>query len=124
MKLNFKRFISGILSLSMLTSAVPSVAVFAENDSECYPYTFFAASSNEGAITINASNFCVNGNIATNGTVFSSGNMNVNGTIQENASEEMIYILKKLTAIPLQINNNHIQKPSAEYSQQLQKKKL
>lgn len=56
----------------------------------------FAASDIEGAITINANNFCMNGNIATNGTIASSGNMNVNGTKTENAGEEMIYILKKL----------------------------
>ena len=60
-----------------------------------YPYTLFAGSSEEGAITVNAGNFCVNGNVATNGTTRSSGNMNINGTKTENAGEETIYILKK-----------------------------
>lgn len=56
----------------------------------------FAASDTEGAITINANNFCANGNIATNGTIVSSGNVSVNGTRTENANEEMLYIQKKL----------------------------
>ena len=114
MKLNFKRFLSGILSITILTSAIPSVAVFAENDSECYPYTLFAASSNEGAITVNAGNFCVNGNVATNGTIFSSGNMNVNGTVQENANEEMIYILKKLNYS--YFNGDNVDRYTNDYS--------
>lgn len=42
-----------------------------------YPYTIFAESDENGAITINADNFCINGNIATNGTIVSSGNMNI-----------------------------------------------
>ncbi len=56
----------------------------------------FAASSDDGAITVNAGNFCVNGNAATNGTIVSSGNMNINGTRTEHANESMLYVLKKL----------------------------
>lgn len=93
---NFKRLLSGVLSAVMTVSAVPIVSANAEESTEPYPYTMFAASSDEGAITINANNFCVNGNVATNGTIVSSGNMNINGTRTENANEEMIYILKKL----------------------------
>ena len=36
----------------------------------------YAASSDEGAITVNAGNLCINGNVATNGTIVSSGNIN------------------------------------------------
>lgn len=61
-----------------------------------YPYTLFAASSEEGAITVNAGNFCVNGNVAANGTIVSSGNMNINGTKPENADLDMIYIFDKI----------------------------
>ncbi len=93
---NFKRLLSGVLSAVIAFSAVPIVSANAEESTEPYPYTLFAASSDEGAITINANNFCVNGNVATNGTIVSSGNMNINGTRTENANEEMIYILKKL----------------------------
>ena len=95
-KNNFKRILSGIMSVAMAATLLPSLPAVAEEAAEKYPYTMFAASDTEGAITINANNFCVNGNIATNGTIVSSGNMNVNGTKTENADEEMIYILKKL----------------------------
>ena len=84
------------MSAAMAATLLPSLPAVAEEAAEKYPYTMFAASDTEGAITINANNFCVNGNIATNGTIVSSGNMNVNGTKTENADEEMIYILKKL----------------------------
>lgn len=93
----FKRILSGVLSAVMAVSAVPIVSAHAEENAEPYPYTMFAASSDEGAITINANNVCVNGNIATNGTIVTtSPNFNVNGTKTENANEEMLYIQKKL----------------------------
>lgn len=77
----------------MTVSAIPFVSAHAEESTstEPYPYAMFAASSDEGAITVNADNFCVNGNVATNGTIVSSGNMNVNGTRTETAKESMIY---------------------------------
>ena len=66
---------------------------------ECYPYTLFAGSSDEGAITINADSFCVNGDIATNGTIVSSGNININGARKESAKERVVSIFKKLKKI-------------------------
>ena len=62
----------------------------------CYPYTMFAASSDEGAITINADNFCVNGDIATNGTILFSGNKKVNGKKIENAGLKPFYLFDKI----------------------------
>ncbi len=97
MKPIFKRMLSGLLSLAMTVSAVPIVSAHAEESTEPYPYTMFAASNSDGSITINANNVCVNGNIATNGTIVTtSPNFNVNGTKTESANEEMIYIQKKL----------------------------
>lgn len=96
MKPIIKRMLSGVLSAAMTISATPLVSVHADENTNFYPYTMFAASSDEGAITVNAGNFCVNGNVATNGTIVSSGNMNINGTRTEYAGEDMIYILKKL----------------------------
>ncbi|MCM1316440.1 MAG: hypothetical protein NC244_13840, partial [Alistipes senegalensis] len=95
LKSKFKRTLSGLLSMAIVATIVPYFPVSAE-DSEKYPYIMFAASDAEGAITINANNFCVNGNVATNGTIVSSGNVSVNGTMTENANEEMLYIQKKL----------------------------
>ena len=86
-KNNFKRILSGIMSVAMAATLLPSLPAVAEDAAEKYPYTMFAASDTEGAITINANNFCVNGNIATNGTIVSNGNLNVNGTKTENAGK-------------------------------------
>ena len=66
----FKRIISGVLSAVMTVSAVPIVSANAEESIEPYPYTMFAASNSDGAITINTDNVCINGSIATNGAMF------------------------------------------------------
>ncbi len=50
----FKRILSGMLSAVMTVSAVPIVSANAEESIEPYPYTMFAASSDDGAITVNA----------------------------------------------------------------------
>ena len=96
MKPIIKRMLSGVLSVAMTISAIPFVSVHADENTNPYPYTMFAASSDEGAITVNAGNFCVNGNVATKGTIVSSGNMNINGTRTENADESMIFIFDKI----------------------------
>ena len=96
MKTHLKRLFSGALSIVMAISAIPVVSAHDEENNEPYPYTMFAASDAEGAITVNAGNFCVNGNVATNGTIVSSGNVNVNGTRTENAEKFMIFIYDKI----------------------------
>lgn len=99
LKNNLKRILSGVMSFAVTASIIPCFPAFADEqtESEKYPYTMFAASNTEGAITINADNVCINGSIATNGTIAStSSNFNVNGTKTENANEEMLYIQKKL----------------------------
>ena len=74
LKSKFKQMLSGVLSLVVTASILPCSAFADEQaEPEKYPYTMFAASDSEGAITINANSFCVNGNIATNGTIISSG---------------------------------------------------
>ena len=92
----FKRTISEILSLAVTATVLPCFPVSAEDSVEKYPYTMFAASTVDGAITVNANNFCVNGNVATNGTIVSSGNTNINETRTEQANEEMLYIFDKI----------------------------
>ncbi len=91
-----KKLLSGVIATAIAISMMPTVPAMTEETTEKYPYTLFAASSEEGAITINADNFCVNGDVATNGTIVSSGSVNINGKKTENANEYMIYILKKL----------------------------
>ena len=94
-KQTVKRIISGFVAAATAITVFPAHFAMAEEVGR-YPYTLFAASSEEGAITVNAGNFCVNGNVATNGTIVSSGNMNINGTKTENAGLEMIYIFDKI----------------------------
>jgi len=97
MKKRFRRLFAGMLSAVMTLSAMPLATIHGENEVQRYPYTFFAGSSAEGAITINANNVCINGNIATNGTITStSANFNVNGTITENAAEPMVQCFAKI----------------------------
>ena len=94
-KQTVKRMISGFVAAATAITVFPAHFAMAEEVGR-YPYTLFAASSEEGAITVNAGNFCVNGNVATNGTIASSGNMNINGTKTENAGLDMIYVFDKI----------------------------
>ena len=91
-----KRLISGVIAAAMAAAMLPVIPAMAEDTVEKYPYTMFAGSNEDGAITVNAGNFCVNGSVATNGTISASGNMNINGTKMEKANEEMIYIIDKI----------------------------
>lgn len=94
----FKRFMAGLLAgITLLSMTLPTVAFAAEDNSK-FPYTIFASSNQEGAITVDAENFTVNGDIATNGTIISTGNMNINGCKLENVNKKMIYIFDKLTS--------------------------
>ena len=90
-----KRLISGFVAAATAITMLPAIPAMAE-DLGRYPYTLFAGSSAEGAITTTASNFGVNGNVATNGTISAAGNMNINGTKTENAGLDMIYIFDKI----------------------------
>lgn len=114
LKSNFKRILSGVMSVAMAATLLPSLPAVAEEAAEKYPYTMFAASDTEGSITINANNFCVNGNIATNGTIVSNGNLNVNGTKTENAGKEMIYIFDKIDSA--YFSGNNIDEYSQDYT--------
>ncbi len=73
-----KRILSIIVSVVTIVGFVPQMPAKAE-EIDYYPYTLFAGSDVDGAITINADNVCLNGNIATNGTIVSSApNFNIN----------------------------------------------
>lgn len=95
-KEKLKRLLSGVLAGAMSLSMLPGMSAFAEETVERYPYTMFAGSDTDGAITVNADNFCVNGSIATNGTITSSGNMNINGTKTKDANKSTIVIFDKI----------------------------
>lgn len=71
LKNNLKRILSGVMSLAVTASIMPCFPAFADEQTvpEKYPYTMFAASNTEGAITINADSICINGSIASNGSI-------------------------------------------------------
>lgn len=98
MKYNLKGLITILLVVILLFNVTGIVKAETTTDKNTidYPYTIFAESDENGAITINADNFCINGNIATNGTIVSSGNMNINGSKKENVNENVIYIFDKI----------------------------
>ena len=89
-KENLKKVIAFATSLTVTSMMLPSLVTHAESPSvevERFPYTLFASSSDESALMINANNVCVNGNVATNGTIEStSSNFNVNGSVYENCN--------------------------------------
>ena len=98
MKYNLKGLITILLVVILLFNVTGIVKAETTTDKNTidYPYTIFAESDENGAITINADNFCINGNIATNGTIVSSGNMNINGSKKENVNKNVIYIFDKI----------------------------
>lgn len=84
-----KRLISGVSALALSVGLLGSIPASADDSTVGYKYTLFAYSSEEGAISSSAANFCVNGNIATNGTISAGQNFNVNGEKKEHANEAM-----------------------------------
>lgn len=87
-----KRIVAVLLVIVMAGTILPDTVVTAKEQENIFPYTIFAGLDKEGAVTVNAQNICVNGNISTNGTVVSSGNMNLNGIKTERAGKNMIFI--------------------------------
>ena len=83
---NLKSIVSGLLSLTMVTSMSAVLPANAEEEikQSAYPYAVFAADE-QGGITLNLDYLTINGNGITNG-VYSTTAMypNINGTISEN----------------------------------------
>ncbi|MDE6686639.1 MAG: hypothetical protein K2K17_04930 [Lachnospiraceae bacterium] len=76
-----------VMTVVMVLGGVPSIPARAEDGA--YPYMIFAASDEEGAVTLNANNTGFNGSVATNGTIaVIGGNCNINGTRTERAGED------------------------------------
>lgn len=92
-----KKFIAATLAVVMAAGIIPILPANAFETDAPYPYTMFAGSEEDGAITINAGNICINGSIVTNGTLTSDvENLNVNGQILEHAQQSIIYAFGKL----------------------------
>ena len=94
----FKKLLSAVLSAATAVSFIPQIPARAEEEVR-YPYVMFAGSAEEGAITINSNNVCINGSIATNGTISTTAqNFNVNGSRTENAQETMKFFFDKISS--------------------------
>lgn len=74
---------SGAFSALMSASAAGNTA---------FPYTMFAGSDADGALTVNAKHFCINGSVASNGTIKNGSRGNMNGRRKEHAAIDMPYI--------------------------------
>lgn len=57
-----------------------------------FPYTMFAGSDSDGALTVNAKHLCMNGSVAANGTIVTGRKANINGTRTEHAAMDMPYV--------------------------------
>lgn len=90
-----KKTVSILLAFAMIMPMLGNMPTNAETSS--YPYALFAADNTEEAITaISTSNFTINGGICTNGIFTTKAqNPNINGSLIENANENMIYIFDK-----------------------------
>lgn len=71
-----KRIVAFAVLIAMLISELPANFVEAET-ADRYPYTMFASSDDEGAITISARGMTLNGDLCTNGTLISTANVEI-----------------------------------------------
>ena len=94
-----------LLSVITACAAMPWVGASAA-ESDIFPYAMFAASSAEGAITVNANWTTINGSIASNGTIAVGGHANFNGAKTENAGKDMLFIGDKITDKSIGINSD------------------
>lgn len=100
MKSKRKRFLSVILCVSMTLSAlIPNITVIADESRE-YPYTVYAAATDDGAINVDADYLCINGSFAACGTIeLNNHSSNINGEIIEDVDQDMIYMQNKLNNV-------------------------
>ena len=87
----FKSIVARIMTLVMAAVMIPGSmsTVPARAEGGIYPYMIFAASDEEGAVTLCANNMGFNGSVATNGTIaVTGGNCNINGIRTERAGED------------------------------------
>ena len=92
-----KRITASVTALMTALTALTSTGAYsllnvsaAENS--VFPYTMFAASQADGALTVNAKHFCLNGSIASNGTVATNNDPNLGSKITENAGVDMPFV--------------------------------
>ena len=80
-----KKKVAWCMVLVMLVSLFSMGEMNVTAAADAYPYVMFAASDEDGAISVTANDICINGAVATNGTAKVTGRANLNGKIKEQA---------------------------------------
>ena len=101
MRKNVKQFTAFLLSFVLVASSFNGITLVNADETvsveqEEFGYVMYATSYEEGAITFDASNVCINGNLMTNGTVEHTGNFNHNGSITTSENEIYHIIYQKI----------------------------
>lgn len=92
MKSKNKKILSGMFSLLMVSNLLTSVPASAMEE-EYFPYMFYAASENDGSVTVNAGGICFNGNAGAKGTISATAeNSNINGRLDDYADIDISFV--------------------------------
>jgi hypothetical protein len=106
------RITTVFLAVVMLITAIPMNA-FAS--AERFPYAIFAASSVSGAVTSTAaSNFVINGSVATNGTFVFANQPNGGGNRVEHANEPIIRIGRRI--VDTYFSGDNVEQRSGDFT--------
>lgn len=87
-----------LVSAMMASSAMTALIHANAAGNTAFPYTMFAGSGAENALTINAKHYCINGSIASNGSIAAGKRGNLNGKKTEFAGVDMPYSGDQLTS--------------------------
>ena len=70
-KQTFQKTAAAVTAMAAVLTAMTACPVMTASAAEnsAFPYAMFAGSDADGALTINALGYCVNGSLATNGTI-------------------------------------------------------
>ena len=113
-----KKLLSLFLAAVTLITAIPVLPAAAQDTAAAaqpYPYTIFAGSAGENAITINAGG-SINGNIAANGHITAVGNININGIKKENAYEKTPSITAQIGSVFF--SHDNVEKHTGDYEKE------
>ena len=89
-----KRVSSLVLSAVLLITSAPTIVRASEKTEDVYPYMIYAGASYDESLLINAENLCMNGNLASAGTLdaYVEYNFNHNGSAYEDVTDGRRYL--------------------------------
>nr|MCR5518316.1 hypothetical protein [Lachnospiraceae bacterium] len=90
----FKRTSSLVLSATLLITSAPTIVRASEKPEDVYPYMIYAGASYDESLRIEADNLCMNGNLASAGTLdaYVEYNFNHNGSAYEDVTDGRRYL--------------------------------